>query len=48
LIGFQKINTSWIDLKILLYKLEERTQLSQQVLLNLDLECKIYSTLNWT
>ncbi len=47
-IGFQKINTSWIDLKILPYKLEGRMQLFQQVLLNLDLECKIYSTLNWT
>jgi len=47
-IGFRKINTSWIDLKIFPYKLEGRTQLFQQVLLNLDLECKIYNTLNWT
>jgi len=48
LIGLQKISTSWIDLKILPHKLKERVQIFQQVLLNLDIECKSYSTLNWT
>jgi len=40
LIGFQKIITSWIDLKILPHKLEEKAQIFQQVLLNLDIGCK--------
>jgi len=49
-IGLQKINTSWIDMKILPHKPEERAQIFQQFLLNLnlDIECKSYSTLNWT
>jgi len=38
--GFQKINTSWIDLKILPHKLEERAQIFQQVFFNLDIGCK--------
>jgi len=46
--GFQKINTSFIDLLILSHKLEGRLQISQQILLNLDIGCKSYSTLNWT
>jgi len=29
--GFQKINTLWIDLKILPHNLEERAQVSKQV-----------------
>jgi len=35
-----------ISLKILPHKLEERTQIYQQVLLNSDIGCKSYSTLN--
>jgi len=31
--GHSKISTSWIDLKILLHKLEERMQISQQILI---------------
>jgi len=48
LIGFQEINTSWIDLKFLLHKLEKRVQIFQQVLLNLNIGCKSYSILNWS
>jgi len=47
-IGFWEICTSWIDLKILPHKLEEKAQISKQVLLNLDIGCKSYETLNWT
>jgi len=47
-IGFPKTSTFWIDLKILPHKLEERAQILQQVLLNLDIGCKSYSTLIWT
>jgi len=46
--GFLKINAFWIDLKISPHKLEERVQIFQQVLLNLDIGCKSYGTLNWT
>jgi len=45
LIGCQKFSKSWIDLKILPHKLENRAQILQQILLNLDIPCKIYSTL---
>jgi len=38
-IGLQKINTYWINLKILPHKLEERAQISQQVLLNSGTGC---------
>jgi len=48
LIGLQKISISWINLKILPYKLEEKAQSSQQVLLNSNIRCKNYNTLNWT
>jgi len=45
LIGCQKFSESWIDLKILPHKLEDRAQLFQQILLNLDILYKSYSTL---
>jgi len=48
LIGSQKISISRIDLKILSHKLEKSAQISQQVLLNLKIGYKSYSTLNWT
>jgi len=38
----------WIDLKISPDKLEERAQLFQQLLLDLDLGCKRYNTLKRT
>jgi len=44
--GFQKLSKSLIDLKILPQKLDSYAQLYQQVLLNLDIGCKSYSTLN--
>jgi len=47
-IGSQKISITRIDLKSLSHKLEEGAQISQQVLLNLEIGCKSYSTLNWT
>jgi len=40
LIGFSEIYTSSIDLKILSHKLEERAQIYQEVLLNLEIQCK--------
>jgi len=42
--GFQKISTSWIDPKFLLYKLEEKAHIFQQLSLNLDIGCKNYNT----
>jgi len=36
-----------IDLKILPHKLEERMQISQQVLLNSNIGYKSYNTLKW-
>jgi len=47
-IGSQKISMTWLDLKFLSHKIEEGAKLSQQLLLNLEIICKIYSTLNWT
>jgi len=45
LIGYQKFSKPYIDLKILPHKLEDRSKLLQQILLNLDILCKSYSTL---
>jgi len=45
LTGCQKFSKSLIDLKILPHKLEDRAQLLRQILLNLDILCKSYSTL---
>jgi len=39
--SFHKFNTSWIDLKILPYKIDYYTQLFQQVFLNWILDAKV-------
>ena len=45
LIGCQKFMTTWIDLKFSLDKQVDNAQLSQQILLNLNIVGKLYSIL---